>query len=103
MIHLDKEDFNELVKKGNHLVDFYAQWCGPCKMMGPILEEIEEEIKDKTDIIKVDIDSFEELAHENKIMSIPTLYFFKDGEIIHEEVGFRDKDKLLEIINETFK
>ena len=58
MIHLDKENFDDLIKKGNHLVDFYAEWCGPCKMMGPVLEEIEEDVKDTTDIIKVNIDNF---------------------------------------------
>ena len=62
MVHLDKENFDDLIKKGNHLVDFYAEWCGPCKMMGPVLEEIEDEVKDTTDIIKVNIDNFTELA-----------------------------------------
>ena len=69
MIHLEKEDFNELIKEGLHLVDFYAEWCGPCKMMMPVLESIE----DKIDIIKVNIDEHEDLAKEYRIMSIPTL------------------------------
>ena len=103
MIHLDKENFNDLIKEGNHLVDFFAEWCGPCKMMGPVLEEIEETVKDKTDIIKVNIDNFNELADTYKVMSIPTLLFIKDGEVIREEVGYRDNDTLVGIINETFK
>ncbi len=103
MIHLKKENFEDLVKEGNHLVDFYAEWCGPCKMMGPVLETIEPNVKDKTDIIKVNIDEFDELAHSYKIMSIPTLLFFKDGEVIHEEVGFSSEDFLTDTINEVFK
>ena len=95
MIHLEKEDFNELIKEGLHLVDFYAEWCGPCKMMMPVLESIE----DKIDIIKVNIDEHEDLAKEYRIMSIPTLVFFKDGEIQEELVGFRSKEELEEIID----
>ena len=103
MVHLDKENFDDLIKKGNHLVDFYAEWCGPCKMMGPVLEEIEDEVKDTTDIIKVNIDNFTELADSYKVMSIPTLLFIKDGEVLKEEVGFRDNDTLKDLIKETFK
>ena len=95
MTHLEKEDFNELIKEGLHLVDFYAEWCGPCKMMMPVLESIE----DKIDIIKVNIDEHEDLAKEYRIMSIPTLVFFKDGEIQEELVGFRSKEELEEIID----
>ena len=99
MIHLDKEDFNELIKKGNKVVDFYAEWCGPCRMMGGELEKID----DKLDIIKINIDNFADLANEYKVMSIPTVMFFKDGEKVEEFVGFRDSDKILETANEAFK
>ncbi len=99
MIHLEKNNLDELVKDGLHLVDFFATWCGPCKMLGPILEEIDSEI----DIIKVDIDEFEDLASSYGIMSVPTLLFFKDGEVVREEVGFHSKDDLVEIINEIKK
>lgn len=95
MLHLEKENFKELIKEGVHLVDFYAEWCGPCKMMGPVLEGIE----DKIDIIKVNIDEHEDLASEYRIMSIPTLIFFKDGEIVNELVGYRDEDELKEYID----
>ena len=103
MIHLDKENFKDLVKKGNHLVDFYAEWCGPCKMMGNVLETIEPKIEGKADIIKINIDNFSELAEEHKVMSIPTLVFYKDGEKVDEEVGFSAEDYLLDKINEVFK
>lgn len=96
MIYLEKNNLDELVKEGIHLVDFYAEWCGPCKMLMPVLESIE----DKINIIKVDIDKFEDLALEYRIMSVPTLMFFKDGEKVKELVGFRDEDELLDVIDE---
>ncbi len=99
MVHLDKEDLNELIAKGNHVVDFYAEWCGPCKMMGTILESVD----DKLNIVKVDIDKFPDLTKEYKIMSVPTIMFFKDGEKVNETVGFMEEDKLLELANESFK
>ena len=94
MIHLEKNNLEELVKEGLHLVDFYAEWCGPCKMLTPVLESIEEKIN----VIKVDIDKFEELTLDYRIMSVPTLVFIKDGEKVQELVGFRDEDELLEVI-----
>lgn len=93
--YLEKNNFNELVKEGYHLVDFYAEWCGPCKMMGPVLESIE----DKIDIIKIDVDKFPDLAQEYRVMSIPDLMIFKDGEKILESVGFQSKEDLEEVIN----
>ena len=95
MIYLEKNNLDELVKEGLYLVDFYAEWCGPCKMLTPVLESLEDKIK----VIKVDIDKFEELAFEYRIMSVPTMIFFKDGEKKEELVGFRDEDELLEVIN----
>ncbi len=93
--YLEKNNFNELVKKGYHFVDFYAEWCGPCKMMNPVLESI----KDKIDIIKIDVDKFHDLAEEYRVMSIPDLMLFKDGEKILESVGFQSKEDLEEVIN----
>lgn len=93
--YLEKNNFNELVKEGYHLVDFYAEWCGPCKMMGPVLESIE----DKIDIIKIDVDKFPDLAQEYRVMSIPDLMIFKDGEKILESVGFQSKEDLEEVIS----
>ena len=75
MVHLEKDNLDELVKEGLHVVDFYAEWCGPCKMLAPVLESLE----DKINVIKVDIDKFEKLAFDYRIMSVPTLVFFKDG------------------------
>jgi thioredoxin 1 len=99
MVHLDKEDFNELIKKGNHVVEFYAEWCGPCRMMGETLEKVD----DKLDIIKINIDKFSDLAQEYGVMSIPTIIFFKDGEKVNEVVGFKDEETLLSLAEESFK
>lgn len=95
MLHLEKENFNEIISKGTNLVDFYAEWCGPCKMLMPILEELDKKIN----IIKVNVDEHEDLAREYGIMSIPTLIFFKDGDIKKEIVGFKSKEELENIID----
>lgn len=95
MIHLEKENFDELIKEGKYLVDFYAEWCGPCKMLAPILEQLE----DKINIIKINVDEHDDLAMKYRVMSIPTLIFFKDGEKKDEIVGFHSKDELEKYIN----
>lgn len=93
--YLEKEnDFYEMIAKGSCIVDFYADWCGPCKMLLPVLDEI-----DFTDIIKVNVDTFPEIAKKFGIMSIPTLVFFKDGLEHEREIGYRG----LEEIKATFK
>lgn len=95
MIYLDKEDFNELISSGTVLVDFSATWCGPCKMLEGELEAIEDKIK----IVKVDIDKFQKLTQEYRIMSVPTMIFYKEGKKVNEVVGYHTSDELLEIIN----
>jgi thioredoxin 1 len=94
MLHLKNENFDEVIKSGNYLVDFYAEWCGPCKMMGPVLESLE----DKINIVKVNVDEHEDLASKYRIMSIPALFFFKDGEKKEEVIGFHSKEEIEEII-----
>ena len=92
--HLEKEnDFYEMVKNQTLIVDFYADWCGPCKMLLPVLDEI-----DFTDILKVNVDTFPDIAQKFGIMSIPTLLFFKDGLEQEREIGYRG----LEEIKATF-
>lgn len=90
----NKDAFKELIKEGITLVDFYAEWCGPCKMMGPVLESL-----DNVNVIKVNVDDNEELSTEYRIMSIPTLIFFKDGFNEEEVVGFHSKEQIEEILN----
>ncbi len=96
MIHLDKENFNELTKN-KAIVDFYATWCGPCKMLSPIFEELSNEISN-VDFIKVDVDKHEDLCKEYKVMSIPTLIIFENNKEIKRFVGFIPKEKLKEFI-----
>ncbi|MCI5725295.1 MAG: thioredoxin [Fusobacterium gastrosuis] len=90
-----KENFKEevLEAKGLVVVDFGANWCGPCKSLLPILDEVVSEDPNKK-IVKVDIDEQEELAREYKIMSVPTLLVFKNGEIIDKSVGLIQKDEV---------
>ena len=95
----DEKSFKEELEKGKVLVDFYATWCGPCKMLSPILEELAEE-RSEIKILKVDVDICSELAREYGIMSVPTLLFLKEGELISKKVGFMDEDAILETFQE---
>lgn len=88
------EDFEKLIKEGNVIVDFFATWCGPCKMLSPVLDEIcvkNTDIK----IVKVDIDLFEELTRSHGVMSVPTLEIYKDGQLVRKEIGYHDIDTIL--------
>jgi thioredoxin 1 len=97
-------EFHELVSNNDKvLVDFYADWCGPCKMMGPIVEEIASEIntedsKNKIKICKVNVDQNSDLAAEFSVQSIPTLIYFKNGEFNNKIIGLRPKEDILKII-----
>ncbi len=88
----NKEDLTKL--EGVYLIDFYADWCGPCKMLGQVLETMED-----VNIIKINVDEEEELAKRYKIMSIPNLLIIKDGEIKKQLIGFRSKEELLKEID----
>ena len=93
LIHLENENYDEIIQGELTIVDFYAEWCGPCKMLGPILEEISKEENIK--IIKVDVDKHLEIAKKFGIMSVPTMYIYKDGNIVNQLVGFMPKDELI--------
>lgn len=87
--HLDnKDDFNNFIKE-RVLVDFYADWCGPCKMLAPILKKV-----DNIDILKVNVDAFPDLAANYGIMSIPTLILFENGKEIKKEIGFKTLEEI---------
>lgn len=87
-----------LKKEGKVLVDFYADWCGPCKMMAPIIDTIAEEIEDKAKICKLNVDEAQDIAIEYNVMSIPTLIIFKNGEVFEKLVGLQDKTELMDNI-----
>ena len=92
---INKDEFNESIKEGKVVVDLFATWCGPCKMLSPILDEISEEIT-TTKFFKIDVDDNEDVAREYNVMSIPTILVFENGNLINTIVGLRGKDYLVE-------
>ena len=91
--------FNELIADDKLvIVDFWATWCGPCRMISPILDELEEEMADQITVVKVNVDDADEIAAQFRIMSIPTLLFFKNGQIVDKTVGAMPKPVLAEKI-----
>lgn len=99
VIHVTNDSFKEevLESKVPVLVDFWATWCGPCQMVGPIVEDIAEEVTD-VKICKVDVDENAELAREYHVMSIPMFIVFKDGQVVKRDVGAKSKEELLAMI-----
>ena len=91
------KEFDEIIAEGKVLVDFFAVWCGPCKMIVPVLEEIADE-RDDVIIVKVDVDETPDLARRYGIMSIPTLLLFRDGQLVSKTMGYQDKDSLNDFI-----
>ena len=89
----NEEEFNEVIKKDKVVIDFYAEWCGPCKMLGPILEQVNE-----IDILKINVDEFPDLAAKFGVMSIPTLILFVEGKEIKKEIGFKNLDEIKKMI-----
>lgn len=97
MTYYNGENYQDMVSKGITLVDFYADWCGPCKMLGMVLEELESDIK----IVKVDVDKYQDIASQFRIMSIPHVKIYKDGKEVSSFTGFMDKDMVNEKIEEV--
>ena len=94
-------DFESEVLKADKLVvaDFWAEWCGPCKMIAPLLDEVAKEMPDKVKIVKVNVDNEQQLAQQYGIYNIPTLIFFKGGEVVEQIQGTTPKKNLVEKIN----
>lgn len=80
------------------LVDFYADWCGPCKMMAPVIDEISQEVEGKVKVGKINVDENPQMAEKYGVMSIPTLILFKNGELVKTMLGFRSKEEVLKEI-----
>ena len=98
MIKLDKENFDEVIKEGRVLVDFYADWCGPCRMLAPVLEEISNENIIK--IVKVNVDNHEDIARRYGVMSIPTLVLFENGNEQKRNTGFIPREAVEDFVKE---
>lgn len=97
-LHFTKSDFEEKTKSGIALVDFWAEWCGPCRMAGPVIEEIATEYAGKIVVGKVDVDHEQELAQKYGVMSIPTVILFKDGKEVGRQIGFAGKQGYLDLL-----
>ena len=96
-------EFNDFVKNNKvAVIDFYADWCGPCQMLKPIMEELSEELKDKAAIAKINVDDNKEHAQKYGVMSIPTVLIFKDGELADKFMGAMPKDAVKEKIEKFF-
>ena len=92
----DINELKELTKSGTVLVDFFATWCGPCKMLAPVLEDLDKDPSFNVQIIKIDTDEAEEIAMEYRIQAIPTLILFKDGKAVKSQLGFMRKDQIID-------
>lgn len=94
-------EFKNEIESGVTIVDFFATWCGPCKMLAPVLEGLSNEMEGKANFIKVDIDQSLDLANEFQIASVPTMVIFKDGQKVDQLVGFLPKERIQQTIEKN--
>jgi thioredoxin 1 len=99
VLHVTDKNFQEETSSGVVLVDFFATWCGPCKMLAPVLEEFESEIGDNAKVVKIDVDESQITSSKFGVMSVPTLLVFKDGELVDNAVGYQPKEALFELLS----
>ena len=95
------DNFDQGIAQGVVLIDFYADWCGPCRMLAPIVEELAQEMSGKMTVAKVDTDQSVSVAAKFEVTSIPTLILFKNGEVVKRVVGLKDLDSLRKMVNEA--
>ncbi|AMB98707.1 thioredoxin [Aerococcus urinaehominis] len=92
------KDFQTETNDGLVLIDFWAEWCGPCRMQGPVIDQLDDEMGDQVKFVKMDVDENPDTARSFKIMSIPTLLIKKDGQVVDQLIGFTPKEQLKEIL-----
>ena len=97
-MHLTKDNFDSVTSSGLVLVDFWATWCGPCRMQAPILDELDEQLGDKVKICKLNVDDEPAIAQRFGVFSIPTLMVFRNGEMISKEVGVHTVEQLMTML-----
>ncbi len=97
------DNFDEGISKGVVLIDFYADWCGPCRMLAPVVEELAQEMSGKITVAKVDTDQAINTAARFEVTSIPTLILFKDGKVVKRVVGLKDLDTLRKMVVDALK
>ena len=98
-VALNEQNFNEEISSGVTLVDFWAEWCGPCQIMLPILDELTTKMEGKAKIAKVNVDENPSIATQFRVMSIPTLIVFKDGQPVEQMVGVQQAEQLEAVLN----
>ncbi|MFS0780661.1 thioredoxin [Bacillus sp. 1P06AnD] len=98
IVNATDQTFTTETSQGLVLADFWAPWCGPCKMIAPVLQELDGEMSDTVKIVKVDVDENQETAGKFGVMSIPTLILLKDGQVVDKVVGFQPKEALAELV-----
>ena len=96
---INSANFNEKINEGTVLVDFFADWCGPCRMLAPELEKVADELDGEVKVYKVNVDNDPGLARSFNVVSIPNLVLFKDGQPVAQTMGFQPKDKLIPFIS----
>ncbi len=103
IFQLTSKNFNEFISKGDSVIDFWAEWCGPCRLMAPHFEVAAKDFERKVKFGKLNVDEENEIASKFNILGIPTMIFFKDGKVVSRTSGFIKKEEIKNLVSKTFK